>query len=564
MGTRRWHLAALAALLLSHIVEPAATDAAPAATYVGEPVCAGCHSKEAEAWRGSHHALAMQVAKDGTVLGDFNDARFTYNGIVSTFFRRDGRFFVTTDGSDGKLADFEIKYTFGVYPLQQYLIAFPGGRLQALSIAWDERPKAEGGQRWFHLYPDEPIRHDDPLHWTGLEQNWNFRCAECHSTDVHKNYSAADDRYHTTWSDIDVACEACHGPGSRHVAWANHINADADKGLVVAFKEHDEAAWAIDPTTGNGRRSALQPLRTELETCGLCHSRAAELSEEWHPGHSLSDTHRVALLELGLYYADGQIRDEVYEYGSFRQSKMFSKGVTCTDCHEPHSLQLRAAGDGVCLQCHMAAKYETAAHSFHDKVSPPIACISCHMPERTYMGVHVRHDHSFRIPRPDRSVRLGTPNACNACHRDKSAQWAADAIERWYGPERMGFQNFADTLHAARAELPDSPALLHQVVNDAQTPGIAIAMAYAEMTRYLTPALVADLKRGLADPDPLVRIGALRGLDGVAPDQRWAFAGALLTDPALAVRTEAVALLAAVPTASLSPEDQQRFDRAAQ
>src|SRR5271165_3761370 len=211
------------------------------------------------------------------------------------------------------------------------------------------------------------------------------------------------------------------------------------------------------------------------------------------------------------------------------------------DCHEPHSLKLRVSGDGVCLQCHSAAKYETATHRFHDKVSPPIACISCHMPTRTYMVVHVRHDHSLRIPRPDRSARLGTPNACNACHRDKSPQSAADAIAHWYGPERKGFQNFADALHTARAELQDSDALLHQVVNDPQTPGIAIATAYAGMPRYLTPALV-DLKHGLADPDPLVRIGTLRGLDGIAPDQRWAFASALLTDPALAVRIQAASL----------------------
>ena len=543
---------------------PAAADPALVVPYVGEAVCASCHAKEAEAWRGSHHALAMQVAKEGTVLGDFNDARFTYYGVTSHFFRRNGKFFVNTDGHDGKLADFEIKYTFGVYPLQQYLIESPDGRLQALSIAWDARPKTQGGQSWFHLYPDQPIRHEDPLHWTGLAQNWNFRCAECHLTDVHKNYDAADDRYHTTWSDIDVACEACHGPGSRHVAWARHENTDPDKGLTVLFKEHDEATWTIDPATGNARRSALQPLRTELETCGLCHSRAAELSEDWLPGHSLSDTHLVALLEPGLYHADGQIEDEVYEYGSFRQSKMFSKGVTCTDCHEPHSLKLRASGNGVCLQCHAAAKYETAAHNFHDKVSPSIACVSCHMPTRTYMVVHVRHDHSLRIPRPDRSVILGTPNGCNDCHRDKSAQWAADAIARWYGPERKGFQNFANALHAARSELPEAAALLHQAVSDPQTPGIAMATAYAEMPRYLTPALVADLKHALADPDPIVRIGALHGFDGVAPHQRWMLASALLTDPVRAVRIEAVALLAALPAPSLSPEDQQRFDRAAQ
>ena len=306
-----------------------------------------------------------------------------------------------------------------------------------------------------------------------------------------KNYDAINDRYRTTWSEINVACESCHGAGSRHVAWAKNQNADPDKGLAVAFKEHAEAVWTIDPKTGNARRSTLQPLRTELETCGRCHSRRAELSEDWRPGQSLSATHLVSLIERHLYHADGQIEDEVYEYGSFRQSKMFSKGVTCTDCHEPHSLKLRASGDGVCLQCHSEAKYATVDHSFHEKAAAPITCISCHMPSRTYMGVHVRHDHSFRIPRPDRSVRLGTPNACNDCHSNKSPEWAAAAIERWYGHERKGYQNFAEALHAARMESPEAAKLLQQMASDPQTPGIAVATAYAEMAHYLTPALFA-------------------------------------------------------------------------
>ena len=252
------------------------------------------------------------------------------------------------------------------------------------------------------------------------------------------------------------------------------------------------------------------------------------------------------------------------EYGSFRQSKMFAKGVTCTDCHEPHSLKLRANGDGVCLQCHAEAKYATADHRFHETSAPPITCISCHMPSRTYMGVDVRHDHGFRIPRPDRSVRLGTPNACNDCHSDKSPEWAAAAIERWYGTERKGHQNFADALHAARAGSPEAARLLQQAASDPQTSGIAVASAYAEMARYLTPALLRELQRGLADADPLVRLGALRGIDGVAPDQRWVLAGTLLTDPVRAVRVRTTGLLASVPAASLSPAQRQSFERAAQ
>jgi predicted CXXCH cytochrome family protein len=398
-------------------------------------------------------------------------------------------------------------------------------------------------------------------------------CAECHSTDVQKNYDAASNRFHTTWSEMNVSCEACHGPGSRHVAWAEHRrdwwhfggNSEPRKGLSVAFDERADVTWSADPETGNPRRSTLQSLRPEIETCGRCHSRRAELSENWLPGRSLSDTHLVSLLDRGLYHADGQIEDEVYEYGSFRQSRMFAKGVTCSDCHDPHSAELRAPGDGVCLQCHVADKYATAKHSFHEAAgSPPLGCASCHMPARTYMGVHVRHDHSFRVPRPDMSAKLGTPNACNDCHNDKSAEWAATAIDRWYGPERKGFQMFGQAFHAARRELPEAHDLLSQVVADQQTPGIARATAYAEMTPYLTPDLIPELRRGLADTDPLIRLGALRGLEGVSADRRWALAGSLLSDPVRAVRIEATAFLAAVPTDRQSPEDRRRFERAAQ
>jgi Flp pilus assembly protein TadD len=513
----------------------------------------------------------MQKATDGTVLGDFNDARFTYYGVTSRFFRKDGRFLANTDGRDGAMADFEITYTFGVFPLQQYLIQFPDGRLQALSIAWDARPKDAGGQRWFHLYPNEPIRAGDPLHWTGLNQNWNFMCAECHATNVRKNYDAANDRFHTTWSELGASCEACHGPGARHVDWASHRNdlwrlvrePYPDKGLFVTFNERIGATWSIDKSTGEVRRDPPPGMRPELETCGRCHSRRAELSENGLPGGWLSDTHLVSLLERGLYHADGQIQDEVYEYGSFRQSRMFANGVTCSDCHDPHSLERAVSGDGLCLRCHSAAAYETPQHSHHAGIAAPLACTSCHMPTRTYMGVHVRHDHSFRVPRPDLSATLGTPNACNDCHTEKSAEWAAAALERWFGPVRRGFQNFAAAFYAAREELPDAPEPLNRVAFDPQTTGIARATALAEMAPYLTPALASELRRGLGDPDPIVRLGALRGLEGITPDRRWSIAGGLLSDPVRAVRVEATSYLAPTPLDKLSSEDRQSFERAA-
>ena len=546
------------------------STAAPPA-FVGSDACAQCHPAEAKLWRSSQHKLAMAHA-DASVLGDFNDAGFDYYGVHSRFFRQDGKFFVETDGPDGKLATFEVKYTFGVDPLQQYLIEFPDGRLQALSIAWDSRPKEQGGQRWFHLYSGEEIKHDDVLHWTKLNQNWNFMCAECHSTGVHKNYDAAKDRFATAWAEISVGCEACHGQGSRHVAWARAKQSwwpfgkteDRTKGLLVRLDERRDVVWRIDPRTGNAARNFTPALvRREVETCGRCHARRGTFSEDWVPGRSLSDTHVVSPLARGLYHADGQMRDEVYNYGSFKQSKMFAAGVTCGDCHEPHAAKLRAFGDGVCLQCHASDKYAAATHHRHDGADPPLACASCHMAERTYMVVDRRHDHSFRVPRPDLSARLGTPNACNDCHGDKSAQWAASAIETWHGANRKGWQRYAEAFHSAWSDQADAAALLGVAAADASASAFARASALIELAPYVSPANINLARSALADPDPMVRIGALDMLANVSAAQIWPLVSPLLTDPNRGARMRAAAVLAAVPAASQPPADRELFERAA-
>jgi predicted CXXCH cytochrome family protein len=550
----------------------ARSGAVAAATFVGSETCAGCHRAEAELWRASQHRLAMQHAADKTVLGDFNDASFDHYGVHSRFFRRDGKFLVETDGADGKLATFEVKYTFGVDPLQQYLVEFPDGRLQALSLAWDSRPQYEGGQRWFHLYPDEEIKHDDVLHWTKLNQNWNFMCAECHSTGVRKNYDAANDRFATTFAEISVGCEACHGQGSAHVGWARAQQRwwpfgrsnDPKMGLAVRFDERRDIVWRRDPATGKPQRNFTPPLvRKEVETCGLCHARRGSFSEDWVPGRWLSDTHAVSALARGLYHADGQMLDEVYNYGSFKQSRMFAAGVTCGDCHEPHGAKLRAPGDGVCLQCHAADNYAAVAHHRHETANPALACASCHMPERTYMVVDRRHDHSFRVPRPDLSVKLGTPNACNDCHRDKPAAWAAAAIETWHGPSRKGLQTYAEAFHASWTDQADAAALLAVVASDRNAPAIARASALSELGSRLSPSNMGLARTGLSDPDPMVRIGALDMLQNVPAAQLWPLVSPLLSDSNRGVRIRAAALLAAVPTASQPPADRERFERAA-
>jgi Flp pilus assembly protein TadD len=545
------------------------------ATFVGGESCAGCHLAEAKLWQGSQHQLAMAHATEKSVLGDFSGATFDYFGVTSRFFRKDGKYLVETDGADGKLAIFEIKYTFGVDPLQQYLVEFPDGRLQALSIAWDSRPKDAGGQRWFHLYPKEEIRHDDALHWTKLNQNWNFMCSECHSTGVRKNYDAAHDRFATSFAEISVGCEACHGQGSNHVSWARNRGGwslfgkidDPTMGLVERFSERRDATWIPNTETGNVHRSTPpRMLRAEVETCGLCHARRSEFSESWTPGQWLSDTHMVSALGRGLYSADGQMLDteEAYNYGAFKQSKMFAAGVTCSDCHDPHSAKLRLPGDNACLQCHSQEKYAAATHHRHETVSPPLACASCHMPTRNYMVVDKRHDHSFRIPRPDISVKLGTPNACNDCHTDKPPEWSAAAIERWHGPNRKGFQNYAAAFHSAWNDEADAAKLLAGIVADGNTPAIARASALSELGTRATPATLTLARKALTDTDPMVRIGALDMLENAPIEQRWSIASSLLSDPVRSVRIRTASILADVPSARLSENDRARFDRAAE
>jgi Flp pilus assembly protein TadD len=545
------------------------TPALSKAAFVGRESCKGCHAAEDELWKGSHHDLAMQEATEETVLGDFGGVSFTHYGVASTFFRRDGRFFVRTDGPDGRLHEYPIAYTFGVYPLQQYLVAFPGGRYQALNVVWDTRPKKDGGQRWFHLYPREAVPATDPLHWTGPYQNWNFMCAECHSTNVKKGFVAGENRYETTFSEIDVSCEACHGPGSNHVAWAKAVERgqakkeDADKGLEVILKDPGgKAGWIIDPKTGLAKRSVPRTSRTEIETCARCHARRSVVAAEYVYGRPLLDTHRPALLEEGLYHPDGQILDEVYEYGSFLQSKMHAAGVSCSDCHDPHSLKVAGGADRVCAGCHAAEKFETPAHHFHKAASSGARCTSCHMPTRDFMVIHGRHDHSFRVPRPDLSVSIGTPNACIQCHRDRSDRWAAAAAKKWWGDRSSREAPYGETIQAARNEAAGAGPPLADLAADASRPPIRRATAASLLARNGFPGGRAALAAALRDPEALVRYGALESARSLDPPERLSLLGPLLRDPVRTIRIDAARALAPVPRDSMLPDDRAAFEAA--
>ena len=536
--------------------------------YVGVETCASCHQEAFEAWQGSHHDLAMQEPTPDTVLGNFNDTTFTYGGVTSRFYRRGEDFMVSTDGPDGKLTDYRVEYVFGADPLQQYLLTLAGGRLQALSISWDSRPASSGGQRWFHLYPEDTITYEDELHWTRNVFNWNGMCAECHSTNLQKNYDSVKDSFQTSWSEIDVACEACHGPASNHLLWANKNSGwqdlAADKGLALGFDERKGVHWKVDVQTGSASRSQPRATVKEIDVCAQCHSRRSVISDDYSPGKPFLDHYMPRLLDEGMYHADGQMQDEVYVYGSFIQSKMFHKGVTCSDCHEPHSLELRQPGNGVCLQCHAAEKFDNKEHHFHPPGSAGASCAECHMPPTAYMVVDPRHDHSFRIPRPDQSVQLGTPNACNNCHQDKNNSWAAGQLAQWYGNDTEGFQKYAYALDAGRTGKAGAGRLLMAQISDIETPDIARASAISTIAPYLDQASFEVVQKGLQDDSAMVRTASLGAIEALPAGMMVKLAFPLLEDPVRSVRIEAARILAPVPVGQLEGEQLSIYLRAAE
>jgi predicted CXXCH cytochrome family protein len=567
----------------------ARADEAP--TFVGAQACAGCHAAEFDTWKGSHHALAMQPVTAGNVLGDFSGAQIEHFGITTTFFRDGDKFIVRTDGPHGALHEYPIAYTFGVYPLQQYLIATPGGRLQALGIAWDSRPKDQHGQRWFHLYPDQNLKPGDPLHWTGRDQTWNYQCADCHSTNLQKNYDLTSNTYATSWTDVDVSCEACHDRGSRHLAWAKSGD-KADRtddpgrmGLTNWLRPTDHLHWEMNPETGIAR---LHPLPTpgtpaladgrpaappqagegrvgasgEIETCASCHSRRKVIAKNPMLGEPYLDGYLPALLEPGLYHADGQIDGEVYEYGSFLQSRMYHAGVTCSDCHDPHSAKLRADGNALCGQCHMSAKFDVAEHHHHQPGSAGAQCVNCHMPTKTYMIVDARRDHSIRVPRPDLSAALGTPNACTQCHSENSVEWAAQTVAGWFPRGRQTTPHYGTALHAGRIGAADAEQQLDRLILDHSQPAIVRASALALLAPYASSTSEPAIKAAIADAEPVVRLAAPRALPVSAPPAALQAIAPLLSDPVRAVRVEAERALAGTDLLALTPQQQTAFVKA--
>lgn len=477
---------------------------------------------QVDQWHGSHHDRAMELPSEESMLGDFDDSSFTRFGVTSSFFRRDGKYFVNTEGPDGEFQDFEIKYTFGVEPLQQYMVEFPDGRVQVLRVSWDTVKN-----EWFYVTPpdvlDERILPGDPLHWTGIGQNWNTMCAECHSTNVHKNFDPDANTYNTTYSEIDVSCEMCHGPASMHVELATSNS---------LFWDRRHGYGLVKLKGGSSEK--------QIETCAPCHSRRSQIHADYRAGDKFLDHFDPSTIRDGLYHADGQILDEVYVYGSFLQSKMHTKGVRCTDCHNPHSLELKFEGNRLCAQCHQPGKYDSPAHHHHQDTAAT-QCVNCHMMEQNYMVIDGRRDHSFRIPRPDLSAQLGTPNACNSCHTkpEETSQWAAEAVRQWYGDKRSDDPHYGVAFAAARRGEPEGEELLQKLLRRRDVPDIVRATAVELLGSYDSAETRRMSREAIDDSSPLVRTAGLRSLSNSFLARFPQQAAANLQDRIRLVRLEA-------------------------
>jgi tetratricopeptide (TPR) repeat protein len=498
------------------------------AGYVDEKTCYSCHEKAYKEWKDSHHDLAMQEAHFTTVLGNFHNVVFESDGEVSRFFKKDGKFYVNTEGPDGKPADFQIKYTFGVYPLQQYIVEFPGGKLQCLLTAWDSEKN-----KWFDLQPGQKFKHDDWMHWTKGSMNWNTMCSDCHSTFVRKNYDNKTRTFSTKFSHIDVACQSCHGPGKQH---NDYIDSKAyKKGIKV------RGSYMYLTVLDLGKK--------QVEGCARCHAYRSQITDVYDHKGVLLDHYVPEVPRSGLYQADGQIQGEVFDYGSFLQSKMYRREIFCTQCHNPHSLKRKAEGNLMCANCHDPKKYDTIAHHFHKPEKDGEKCVACHMPGRYYMGNDFRNDHSFRVPRPDLSVKYGVTNACNLCHTDKSAAWSADAIRKWYGPTRK--EHFSDALAAIQSSELQSLPTLAKMMGDTSKPEIIQATIINLLGGIPTELSRQTILNGLKNSNPLIRYNAVNSMSTFALEDRLQYVPALLADSVRSIRGHAAFMLADVPETSI-------------
>ncbi|MGJ8680963.1 multiheme c-type cytochrome [Paraglaciecola sp.] len=499
--------------------------------------CVSCHQQAVSDWQKSDHAKAMDQATTDSVLGDFSGVTAEHHSQTAKFYKKDTDFRITfTEG--GKTTDYKVTYTFGHYPLQQYLIETKDKRFQVFPFAWDSRPKEQEGQKWYPIYPDEDVLPQDRLHWQQPLQNWNGMCADCHSDGLKRNYTSNTNDFDTKWDNINVGCQSCHGEMP-----AEHPQSKGKQALNLTTTEQKQLGhWLRKPEEKVATWQGEKRDNSFMDDCFACHALRTPLTDGITPKTPFLDQFSPSLLSQPMYHVDGQIKEEVYVYGSFLQSKMFHEGVNCLDCHNPHSMKLKVEGNGLCLQCHSAETYQQEKHLIHPADSTGGQCVSCHMPEKTYMGVDARRDHSFRIPRPELTEQFGTPNTCNACHENKSAKWATTQVKERYGNNNKLSQNEKALIrlqHQYRL-----PADQHfAIINDNNINEIYRASAIALLPNSVQQLTDAQIKNWVNSSEPLIRLATAQlGFLIPLPERTKSFIK-LLKDEYKAIRVQAASHL---------------------
>jgi tetratricopeptide (TPR) repeat protein len=515
-----------------HIPGPAVPPAA-LVQYAKSPSCRSCHEEEYALWERSHHALAERDIDPRLDAAAFQfPFKIRHGTQVSWVTNNNGVFQIFTMGKDGKRHPFTPVRVLGVEPLRQFLVPADAGRMQVTELAYDPAQVD-----WFDVYGEEDRHAGEWGHWTGHGMTWNSMCASCHNTALQKNYEITADAYHTTMVEHGVGCESCHGPMADHNAWQ-----------------------AAHPKQG-GDPTIKKPGREELfALCGSCHSRRGDLTGDFRPGQKYADHFSLVIPdETDLFYPDGQVHDEDFEFTAFSGSRMHAAGVRCSDCHEPHSAKVRIPGDNLCMVCHAAPappapKIDPATHSHHKTGERGDHCVDCHMPQTVYMQRHARHDHGFTVPDPLMTRDFGIPNACNRCHTDRSADWSLQSVEEWYGdkmqrPTRARTQVLARARRGDAASVPDLIHLMKQETN-----GFWRAVSANFVKRWISdPQVVAALSAGLGDSNALARSMSIRALEPLSNEEPiHAGLTNALSDPVREVRLDAAwALRATLDTNSV-------------
>ena len=557
--------------------------------YIGSDRCIQCHEGEYQQWQKSHHAKAMMLPQENNVLGDFDDKEVTFKEVITRFSSKDGHYFISTENALGQIETYQVAYTFGYHPLQQYLIDIGDGKLQAFDVAWDSRNKKEGGQRWFKLLPDENTAHDTQFHWTRQLQNWNSRCAQCHSTGLQEGYDPLKHQYKTSYAEVNVACESCHGEAKTHVNLMEQRESRVLQKDVIQSSESDVKNFGFKDSgfKNSGFKVNLKQTRTfhftntdfiaqaqgeksnaQINACGGCHS-LRQIIGELDPAHDYHDQYVQRLLDDPLYYADGQIQEEVFVLGSFMQSKMYQAGVTCTNCHNAHTGEVKAKDNTLCTQCHKADHYDNPKHHHHKEMTEAALCVSCHMPATTYMEVDDRRDHAFKMPDPVQSFLTDSPDVCLSCHKAQTSEWSANTIHQWPGQSNTKRNNtkrnnnYVDkyALINAKARKNDLLSLVNSVqyINNDHNATIKRATLLSQTGNIPSRLTMETLLKHLSSEHAQIRRGAVSASRAIPLQTRWKTLKKHLNDPSASVRYEVANQLAAYSSIAQG-EDKKVLD----